>query len=291
MAKRGRRSRIALGAALVALAIAAWGFTFQTVWMRPLVQAYVRQHAGRDIQFESIRIGLDRSARPTVTLRQLEVQNAAWASSRSPLIRAEEMAMTVAWDTLWANQKVITRMVLRDAEIDLERQADGLRNWRLNRPDDRGPGRVRVQVLDAQRSRLRFVHGGLDLELALANQAVAGAATGPSPPQALSLQGTRHGVDFHGQFQTPAELTLYDTGVWFDLQGELTTGDAKLGVKGRVHDLLQLGGLDADLHATGDSFAPLGTVFSRNPLKLPVLPLKADAHLVKDGEHWSVTGL
>jgi uncharacterized protein involved in outer membrane biogenesis len=50
---------------------------------------------------------------------------------------------------------IISRLVLVDAEVDLERQADGQRNWRLTQPEYRGPGKVRVLVLEAYRSRIR----------------------------------------------------------------------------------------------------------------------------------------
>src|SRR6185369_11774779 len=60
-----------------------------------------------------------------------------------------------------SDRLVLTRIDLVDAEVDLERRADGERNWRLRHPDDRGPSRVEVMSLDATRSELRFVHGGI----------------------------------------------------------------------------------------------------------------------------------
>ena len=35
---------------------------------------------------------------------------------------------------VWEGRPVISRLVLHDAEVSLERQADGLRNWRLRIP-------------------------------------------------------------------------------------------------------------------------------------------------------------
>ena len=61
--------------------------------------------------------------------------------------------------------RVVTHLVLVDADIHLARQADGLRNWRLTRPDDRGPARMRVLSLEPLRSSLHLVHQGVGLTL------------------------------------------------------------------------------------------------------------------------------
>ena len=47
-------------------------------------------------------------------------------------------------------------MVLRDGEVDLERRADGLRNWRLGHPDYRGPGRFKVLSIRGEADRARL---------------------------------------------------------------------------------------------------------------------------------------
>jgi uncharacterized protein involved in outer membrane biogenesis len=122
--------RIAL-ASLTALALLFWAFDW--TWVRPLIRYCVAERAGRSIDFDELRIGLNRALDPTVELRGLLIQNAPWASDR-PLVRAGLLSFTFSWRTLLADQMVVNRLVLVDAEVDLERQADGLRNWRLIYP-------------------------------------------------------------------------------------------------------------------------------------------------------------
>ena len=41
--------------------------------------------------------------------------------------------------SLWRDRPIISRLVLSDADVDMERQADGLRNWRLRHPTTGAP--------------------------------------------------------------------------------------------------------------------------------------------------------
>ncbi len=47
--------------------------------------------------------------------------------------------------TLFDDRSLVALLELKDADVDLERQADGLRNWRLNNPENRGPGKYLIQ--------------------------------------------------------------------------------------------------------------------------------------------------
>ena len=73
-------------------------------------------------------------------------------SARSHFIRARRVAMTVAWRSLGSDLTVINLIELEDAQVDMERQASGVRNWRLGHPEDTGPPKVLVLRLAAQRS-------------------------------------------------------------------------------------------------------------------------------------------
>src|SRR5205085_9232864 len=103
---------------------------------------------------------------PTVHLRGVRIENAQWASTREPMAVASEAAFTFALKGLWSERTIVTRLLLVDAVINMERKADGLRNWRLKDPEDRGPGTVRVMSLTALRSKLHFINEAIDFEIA-----------------------------------------------------------------------------------------------------------------------------
>lgn len=194
-------------------------------------------------------------------LRGLRIDNAPWADRR-PMVMAGEVRFTFAWRSLMGEHIIVNRLELLDAQVDLEHRADGLRNWRLTRPDDRGPGKIRVLTLDARRSSLRFVHGGRDLEIDTAIAALdkpvplVGHESLPLTKQ-LTVRGTRGGQPFDASLQVSDVLTFLDSAKPFALRGDVRSLRACLHVEGSVVDLLELGGVDAQLALSGASLAEL----------------------------------
>ena len=285
------RARVAIVGVLLLVAFIA---AFDGVWLRPLIQHHVHERSGRRIDFDALHIGLDHALQPTVTLRNLTVQNAPWADPR-PLVRAAEFGFTLSWASLRGSGVVLTRLALVNAEIDLERQADGLRNWRLTRPDDRGPGRVRVMTIDARNTRARVVDQGAGLELELVATPLAAPVVLPTHTalpltNQLVLHGTRDGTVFDAQLAVSDVLTLFDTGQPFTLRGELRAGASRMKAEGALTDLMQLAGLDLDLQLTGARVADLGPVFG---LRVPALAgaTEAQGHVSKEAGRWQVSKL
>ena len=222
---RSRRSRAFLAlATLLAIFVAL----FDATWLRPLIQHHIQERSGRRIDFDELRIGLDAALQPTVRLRNFTVQNAPWAARAQPLVRAGEFGFTLAWRSFVGERIVVTRLDLIDAEIDLEHRADGLRNWRVTRPDDRGPGRVRVQAIEARNARAHVIdeahHLDLDLQVALAAPAVLPGHADMPLVRHIALQGTRDGAPFEGELAVSLLPTFFDTGRAFALRGELRAG-------------------------------------------------------------------
>ena len=293
------RGRLLLAAVLALGLLAA---AFDATWFRPLIQHHVQQRSGRQVDFETLRLGLDASLQPTVRLTQLQVQNAAWAASR-PLVRAAELGFTLSWESLWADTIVLTRLTLVDAELDLERQADGLRNWRLTRPNDRGPGRVRVLALDAQRTQARVVHRGMALEITLRRTPLPPQATTPhgaaistiTPPdlpltRSVSFQGSSRGVPFEGQAEVSDVVTLFDTGQPFALRGQLRSARTSLGAEGRLSDVLGGAALDLQVQLDSSRADELPAALGFSPSRL-ALPARLQGRLNKAGRQWQLSAL
>jgi uncharacterized protein involved in outer membrane biogenesis len=179
--------------------------------------------------------------------------------------------------------------------VDLERQADGLRNWRLIHPEDRGPMRTKVLSVDAQRSELRFVHGGLDLDVDTRISAL-------EPPQALRghpelpltkwlvFRGTRAGKAFSGQAAVSDVLTFADTATPFALRGQAQAGRTRLKAEGIAADMLTLAEMDLDVHLAANSLAELRPFLPTDALPAS-RPGVVEAHVNKAGAKWTVSRL
>jgi len=147
---------MAIGLALVAQVVA-----FDWNLLRPRLEQYLAEKSHRSVRIGDLQVSLSASLDPTLRLRRVRIDNAAWADAR-PFIDAGELRATFLLSSLIDRRPVISRLVLIDADVDFERRADGLRNWRLIRPEDRGPTRVRLMSIEAIRSKIRFAHRGLE---------------------------------------------------------------------------------------------------------------------------------
>jgi uncharacterized protein involved in outer membrane biogenesis len=287
---RSRSGRIAL---VVLLSVGALVWAFDWNWCRPLIRHYVMSHSGRSFEFDDLHVRFDRSFDPTVDFRGLTIQNAPWASDQRPLIRAGRFAATVSWRSLWSDQTVVSLIVLEDAQVDMERQADGLRNWRLGHPDDRGPPKVKLIALDASRSRLHTVHGGIGLEADAQISPLPRAepiAGRPDLPltKRLVFKGTYQGKAFEGDTAVSDVLSFGVGPQRFSLRGTGRLGGWRLDAEGLASDVHGLADVDLAVRLRSEgagSLWPLPDALAR------LRPLVANGHVSKTGTSWTASGL
>ena len=286
----GRKMKVALGV-LAGLALGVAMFDWN--WFRPALERYLTHTSQRTVQLADLHLSLDAALQPTVRLRGIRIQNAPWADPR-PFAVVGEARFTFGWTSLFDDVRVISHLALVDADIDLERQADGLRNWRLTRPDDRGPARVRVLSLETHNSQLRLVHRGVGLALQATATQLPSPDGPPGPPglftQRIVFSGRLHDAPFAGEALTGPVLTLQRTGEFFALRGQVQSGTARLQLDGRIADLLQLAEIDAHVQLSGPSLDQLAPFFPAVPWP-PSRPYRAEAQLTKHGDDMAAQAL
>lgn len=289
----GRKTRILLG---VGLAVAFALALFDWNWLRPSLERHLAEKSQRTVRIADLAVELGLSLEPTVRLRGVYIENAPWADTKRPLAVAGEASFTLALKSLWDEKLVVSRIVLKDAEVDLERLADGLRNWRLREPDYRGPGRFKVLALETHRSRIRFAHRGIELDVVgkstPALHAKPGSEPSAQPDPTLSTKidfdGKFRGTAFAGAVLTGDLLTIQDTGRSFALRGHASSGNTRIYADGTFADLLTLSTIDAKLRITGPSLAKLQPFVD---LDLASRQFEADARLQKNDNHYALEQL
>ena len=293
--KRHRLARAALVAAAIVLALPVLAWATAGLWAKPAIRHYVMSHSGRRFDVDTMSLRFAGSLDPTVEFRGLEIQNAPWAAPR-PLIRAKRVAATFDWRSLFGRAPtVVTLLVLEDAQVDLERQADGLRNWRLGHPEDRGPPRVRVAALDARDSTLFSAHRGIGLEGEASIAALAAArplAEAPALPltRRLSFHGRYQGRPFDGATDVSDVLTFGLTAQRFAFDGHARMSGLRVDAHGLATDLHAAGDADFDARLASDGDGDLWPLPLREGLAR-VRPLAASAHVVRAGATWTLTGV
>ncbi len=284
-----RAGRIALG---VLVALVALVVFFQAIgwnWSRPLIRHYVMSHSGRSIEFDDLKVRFRDGLDPQIEFRGLTIQNAPWAASKAPFIHAGRVAATVSWRSLGSDLTIVNLIELEDAQVDMERQADGLRNWRLGHPDDRGPPHVQVLALDARRSQLHTIHRGIGLEADVSTAPLPAPepfADHPDLPltKLLVFKGQLKDDPFEGSAHVSDILAFGATPRTFAFRADARSGAVRLEASGLTNDVHAMGDLDCDVKlsvvATGP-YKPLPEALAR------VRPLVAQGHVTKTGDRWT----
>ena len=272
---------------VVAIALFDWN------WFRGPLVNHLREKSGREVRIDDLHIGLGWKLEPTVRVRGVYVENAPWAS-KQPMAVAGEVAFTFALESLWEQRPIITRLVLIDADISMEREANGARNWRLLNPDYRGPGRVRVHTLKAQNTQIRFINREIELEMVAKSTPAAGAAAGASPQDEalsnkLTIGGKYQGAAFEGAGLVSEVLSFRDSGHWFGLRGYLAAGKTRVTVDGKFADIFDSGPLDTQLRLTGPTLSRLHPFVKFRPAVSR--PYEIEAHLVQADKKYSFSQL
>lgn len=244
--------------AIAALLIAA--IASQALWLGPLVSRELTARAGRSVHVDTMWTGLSASLAPVVHLRGIRIDNAPWADSDRPFAVLGSATAVFSWKSIEQRRPVVALWVLADGEVDLERRADGLRNWRLPNPDDRGPGRWKVLAAQGERATVRYLHGGLDLDLratASPDPEAANASGEPARPTRIELQGRWRNLPFTASTSTGAVVTFLETGQTFPVRGHLEAGGARLEIDGLAGDIVRLPIVEARVSLAAPSLAPL----------------------------------
>jgi uncharacterized protein involved in outer membrane biogenesis len=257
----GRTTSVLLGF-LVVLGIVAALFDWN--WLRHPLERYLIDRSHREVRIGDLHVDLGFSLEPTVRLRDVYVENAPWADKR-PTAVVGEASFTFSLKSVWEGRPVISRLVLVDAELDLERQADGLRNWRLRDPEDRGPARIKVLRMEPHRATIRFARRDIDLDVTAAASSPQTGSEDLQPdaahPTRIDFKGEFGGTAFSGEVLTGELLTFLETGESFPLRGHASAGKSRLHVDGTIADLFNPSAIDAKVRVAGPSLSKLHAFF------------------------------
>jgi len=276
------RARIVRRSLLGVAALVVLALLLQPWWLAALMSHRLSASAHRPVHFERMWMSLTAALQPVVHMRGVRIDNAPWADPGRPFAALESATAVFSWLSLRERRPVIALLVLQDGEVDLERRADGLRNWRLSQPEDRGPGRFKVLSIRGENAAVRFVHEGLDLDLeakaspdgaapasattdsaAPASASLASADTGAAGaalPTRLAIRGSWRGVPFLIDAATSEVLTFVETGRVFRARGQVTSGGARLDFDGELGDIVRDPIVDARVALAAPSLAPFAPV-------------------------------
>jgi uncharacterized protein involved in outer membrane biogenesis len=113
---------------------------------------------------------------------------------------------------------------------------------------------------------VRFVHGGIDLDVVAAATPVEGAAvpagknrtSGGEPlSNRISFKGSYQGTAFNGVALTGEFLSFRNSGESFPVRGHVVSGKTRLDIDGSLADMLRISAMDAKVRVAGPSLSTL----------------------------------
>lgn len=285
MRKTRRGWRIAagvlIGLLLLAGALGAWLAAYDWNGARGLVARQVEARTGRAFAIEGDLSVRPFSMNPRVRAEQVTFANADWGESR-PMLAAGVIAFRVSLPHLLLGRIVLTELELGNADVLLERTAEGHRNWILKPPEDTDEGRSpQIRRLAINDSRIRVRDAASDSEVEAHIQSQPGQETYGLK---VTAKGRVRGVPLALAGDSGGLLQLMDEHKPYPIRLQGTLGESRASALGTLTGVATLQDVDVDLTLSGTNMAPLGEVLR---ISLPhTKPYSLAGRLERRGPVW-----
>ncbi|PLC50514.1 AsmA family protein [Pollutimonas subterranea] len=197
---------------------------------------------------------------PEITAQQLTVGNPEGSTLEGNMAEVKNLTVVINPLALLDHTIELPRLKVDEANVVLNRDAEGANNWTFTKEDakDQPPSKWQFDLQQVQLSRARVhvidVASKLDMNAELDTLQEAskeGYGIG------FKASGTYNDADIKGEGQAGDILSLRAGGNPFPLQGKVSVGETTIGIEGSVTKPQQLAALDVRLSLAGNSMADL----------------------------------
>jgi uncharacterized protein involved in outer membrane biogenesis len=259
-------------ALLVALALF---ITFGLNVLRGPISRAVTEATGRELVIEGDVRTVWSWFHPRIRVEGITFANPDWAQE-DYLFSAEAVEAEVRLLPLLAGRVVLPEVHLQGAEVNLEVDAEGRKNWILDpkQKEQKEESRVHIERLTLDQGQLTYMDAVQEVEVeADLNTDETGLV--------FALTGTYQGQDFTGSGHTGHVLSVRDEANPFPVKAELTVGDTKAAVDGSITGLVGLKKIDTQVRLSGRSLSDLYDIIG---VALPQTPnYTTQGRLVREG--------
>jgi len=240
-----------VGLVLVLLIVLALFITFGLNTLRGPITRAVTEATGRELLIEGDLKPIWSWTHPRFRAEKVSFANPDWATEAT-MFSAEAVEASVSLLGLLRGRVVVPEVHLEGALVNLEQDADGQRNWILERDqkEEQKESRVHIELLTLDNGQLNYDDAMRDIslqaDLNTDETGIVFATTGTYQGLALSASGHAGQV-----------LSLRDTGSPFPLKVEAKIGGTSVKVDGRITELIGLKGIDTLIQLSGNSMSEL----------------------------------
>jgi uncharacterized protein involved in outer membrane biogenesis len=240
----------------------------------PITRA-VTEATGRELLIEGDLRTIWSWTHPRFRAEQVTFANADWASE-DYLFTADAVEASIRLLPLLRGRVVVPEVHLEGAEVNLEQDEEGRKNWVLEKEpeEQKEESRLRIERLTLDRGHLTYADAGSDIDLqADLNTDETGVV--------FATTGTYQGLELSASGHAGHVLSLRDETTPFPLKAEAKIGDTVVKIDGSITGLVGLTGIDTAFELRGKTMDELYWVVN---VALPKTnPYSTSGRLVRSG--------
>jgi AsmA protein len=252
------------GLVLGLLVVLALSLTFGLNALRGPIGRAVSEATGRELVIDGDIRTVWTWLHPRFRVEKVTFSNAEWATE-DHLFSADALEAEVRLLPLLSGRVVVPEVHLEGAEVNLEQDAEGRKNWILSREQDeeKQESRVHIGRLTLDQAHLSYADAVLDVEIqAELNTDETGVA--------FAVAGNYQGHELSGSGRAGQVLSLRDESTAFPLKAEVKIGETRAAVDGSVTGLVGLKRIDTQVRLSGRSMSDLYDIIG---VALPQTPV------------------
>jgi len=262
-----------------------------TGWIAGKIEEVVAARTGYALDIGELDLDL-LSGTPSATVSPLSVDGGQLPG----LLDAGRAEIAIDLGAALGGDIVIERAVVADAEVRLQRTADGRTSWTPGAVDETvettEPEGGEFTLPTIRELRIDDLDVVVDDEITgtealLAVQASGSTLPGETPLR-VAVEGRANGTPVQARLEVESPLQDAVTGGPVRLAMDASIDGAKIGVSGSVDDVATLGGADLTLQADVDSLDAVGTLLGRELPALDSATLSATLRSDAGGDNLAV---
>ena len=243
--------------------------------LRGPIERVVTETTGRELRIEGDLSPVWNWVYPRFRAEGVSFANPQWASEDT-MFTADAVEASISLLPLFRGRVVLPDLQLEGAQVNLEQDAEGRKNWILDpdREEQKEASRFFIRHLTVDKGRLKYDDAARKINL------VANLSTDETG-LAFTTQGSYSGLDVDASGRAGHVLSLRDTNTPFPLKGEARIGATALKVDGTVTGIAGFEAFDTSVQLSGKSLSHLYQIVK---VAFPETPAyRTSGRLIREG--------
>jgi uncharacterized protein involved in outer membrane biogenesis len=243
--------------------------------LRGPIERAVTETTGRELRIEGGLSPVWNWVYPRFRAERVRFANPEWASE-DLMFSADAVEASISLLPLLRGRVVVPDLQLERAQVNLEQDAEGRKNWVLDREQkEKKDSRVFIRHLTLDQGQLKYRDAARKIDLQ------ADLSTDESGI-AFTTKGKYKGLDLTASGHAGHVLSLRDANTPFPLKGEAIVGGTTLKVDGTVTGIAGFESFDTSVRLSGKSMAHLYQIVN---VAFPETPAySTSGRLIREGK-------